>query len=194
MEGSGGEFFGSGQFYRYAITCCPELKLISIDDCRQFDNRAQIKREFGDNENVRIISLKELVKIAKITAKVCWEDACGPFSKNQMREDIKNWISIMPERGTIFITRQIGRERKLGLPKGASRKDIETRIEELIEELWTELNVFADPIFDFEYKSNPTGNKPSGCRMRVTGYRITKLNEILWKESPLIKTNSKEMV
>lgn len=165
------ELYGNGENYRLAKSI--GINILSIDDGRDFDNKARLKKEMNGKDKM-LISLKDLC-LLKMKRKndVIWLDYCGSFNKD-VQETIPFIPNVMANKGTMFITLLCGRENFL--PKGTIRELIDATAVNLIKHHFKKAGVIIKPFFKKSYLSKPkynTRKKEGATRMIVHGLTWT---------------------
>ena len=162
------DFYGNGEMYRKAKR--NGIKIYSIDDGRQCDNRNKLKRELSKLDT-EMTSLKDLCNKEKPPKfKTMFIDNCGHFTKD-IKETTKVMHKIMRDKGTMYIT--LFNARETILPKGSNRNQIDQATLSDIQKTFRDSGISTKKIYTQKYNSIPTykeRRKKTGTPMIVLGF------------------------
>lgn len=115
------ELYGEGESYNY-MRKHTKAKILSIDNDLKIGKK--IKKE--NKPGTRFISLSDLCKEEREKFNVMWLDYCSTLDEIGVQQDLTMIPRIMREKGTLFMTIRMGRERQFD--KGTSRDLMELGI------------------------------------------------------------------
>lgn len=163
------DLHGSGESYRY-IRKETNARILSID------NNAKIAKKMNGLPDTRYISVAELCEEGRDKFNVIWLDYCCTLNPN-IENDIILLPRIMMDKGTLFLTLKMGREKQY--EKGTSRRQMEMGILATIYHLLMEGLIKSNWIFTAKYGARLTisGKPHKGKSMKIYKFTWERVEE-----------------
>lgn len=161
-------------FHNMVAKNAPHVKIKSLDDARNLNNKKELLEMAKKNPNLIIEPFYKWTKQGLETFSTVWLDYCGPWT-NRIAEDIKMGTRVMQGKGVIAFTLLEAREHvhQLKLKPGATRNQIDKAIEKAIEKAFKEAGLKVKKIKEIKYDSAP--NQKHVSPMRVVAYDYKKI-------------------